>query len=111
MQSIKKIRVEDIVDAMILAKDACSPAGNVLLSKGTALTPFLGRRLKNWGILFVDVESDKEPIVPEAAPFASNEEFNRNLMNQFSAVIDSVLMKRIFDVVLRYKLKKDAQQA
>jgi hypothetical protein len=106
---MKKIQVENIVDAMVLAKDVCGPSGNVLLSAGTKLTPSLGRRLKNWGIFFVNVQSDDSPVLADDGPRISKEEIQAALGRRFSMVMDNKLMKKIFDAVLAYKIQKGAQ--
>ena len=105
---MKKIQVENIVDAMVLAKDVCGPSGNILLKTGTKLTPSLGRRLKNWGIHFVTVESNDDTVHAENIPRISKEEIQNNLSRRFAAVMDNVLMKKIFDAVLSYKFQKGA---
>jgi hypothetical protein len=105
---MKKIQVENILDSMILAKDIVGPSGNILLGKGSVLTPALGRRLKTWGIFFVYVQSDEEPAVPENVPRISKEEIAGHLKSKFSAVMNNALMKKIFDAVLSYKIQKGA---
>ncbi len=57
---MRKVSVENIDPDMVLARDVASTSGNVLLGKGTALTPAMGRRLKNWGIFFVYIEGEEE---------------------------------------------------
>jgi hypothetical protein len=106
---MKKIQVENIVDAMILAKDVCGPSGNILLKTGTKLTPSLGRRLKNWGIQFVNVESNDDTTHHENVHPISKEEIRNNLSRRFSTVLGNMLMKKIFDAVLSYKIQKGAQ--
>jgi hypothetical protein len=103
---MKKIMVENIVDAMVLAKDVCGPSGNILLGTGTTLTSSMGRRLKNWGIHFVHIESDEEPAPQENAPRISPEEITALLKNKFSNVMDNQLMKKIFASVAQYKIQK-----
>lgn len=103
---MKKIMVENIIETMVLAKDVCGPSGNVLLSTGTKLTSSMGRRLKNWGIHFVHIESDDEPAPRENAPRISGEEITSTLKNKFSNVINNQLMKKIFASVAQYKIQK-----
>ena len=105
---IKKIQVDMIADAMVLGKDVCGPSGNVLLIAGTNLTPSLGRRLKNWGVQFVNVQSDDGPTSDENVPRVSNAEIQQSLSARFSDVMDNILMKKIFDAVLSYKIQKGA---
>jgi hypothetical protein len=103
---MKKVQVENIADAMVLAKDVAGPSGNILLKTGTRLTPALGRRLKNWGILFVNVESDGEDSPSETGPRMSKEDIQNHLGKRFSAVMGNPLMRKIFDAVLSYKIQK-----
>ena len=103
---MKKITVENIVDAMVLAKDVCGPSGNTLLGAGTTLTGSMGRRLKNWGIHFVHIESEEEPVPQENVPRVSQEEITSMLKNKFSTVMDNQLMKKIFASAAHYKIQK-----
>lgn len=103
---MKKVTVENIVDAMVLAKDVCGPSGNILLGAGTALTGSMGRRLKNWGIHFVHIESEDEPAPQETAPRISPEEITSLLKNKFANVMDNQLMKKIFAATAQYKIQK-----
>jgi hypothetical protein len=103
---MKKIQVETISETMVLARDVCGPSGNVLLSAGVKLNPSLGRRLKNWGIHFVNVESDDDSTRVDNTPRISNEEVQKSLTRRFSAVMNNLLMKKIFDAVLAYKIQK-----
>ena len=105
---MKKIQVEAIIETMVLARDVCGPSGNVLLSAGIKLNPSLGRRLKNWCIHFVNVESDDDPALAQNAPRISSEELQKSLTRRFSSVINNLLMKKIFDAVLAYKIQKGA---
>jgi hypothetical protein len=106
---MKKIQVENIADSMVLAKDVCGPSGNVLLTAGTKLNPSLGRRLKNWGIHFVNVLSDDGPSRIENAPRISKDEIQKNISRRFAAVMGNAIMKKIFDAVLSYKIQKGTQ--
>jgi hypothetical protein len=103
---MKKVNVENIVDSMVLAKDVCGPSGNTLLGAGTTLTGSMGRRLKNWGIHFVHIESEDEPAPQENTPRVSQEEITLLLKNKFSDVMDSQLMKKIFAAAAQYKIQK-----
>jgi hypothetical protein len=107
---MKKIQVETIADAMVLAKDVSGPSGNVLLAAGTKLTPSLGRRLKTWGIYFVTIQSDDDPASADSAPRISNEEIQKKLAETFSDVMNDAMMRKIFDAVLNYKIQKGAQR-
>jgi len=103
---MKKITVEHIQDKMILAKDICGPSGNILLGNGTQLSVSLGRRLKNWGIDFVFIDSEEESAAPQNAPRLSMEDAEKNLEEKFSDVIENPLMKKIFSAVQRHFISK-----
>jgi hypothetical protein len=103
---MKKVMVENIVDSMVLAKDVCRTSGNILLGAGTKLTSSMGRRLKNWDIHFVHIESEDEPTPQENTPRISQEEITVMLKNKFSNVMDSQLMKKIFAAAAQYKIQK-----
>jgi hypothetical protein len=105
---MKKILVETIEDKMVLAKDVCGPSGNTLLSVGTALSASMGRRLKNWGIHFVHIESSDAPAPLENAPVVSQEEITTGLKNKFSNVMSSQIMKKIFAAAAQHLIQKGA---
>jgi|WetSurMetagenome_2_1015567.scaffolds.fasta_scaffold1366218_1 hypothetical protein len=106
---MKKIQVENITDAMVLAKDVTGPSGNVLLSVGTKISPSIGRRLKNWGVFFVNVQGDDVPADGDGVAHVSDEEIRAALGRRFSEVMGNELMKKIFDAVLSYKIQKGAR--
>ncbi|MDD5675321.1 MAG: hypothetical protein PHC61_14215 [Chitinivibrionales bacterium] len=103
---MKRILVENIGDGMLLAKEVLGPSGNVLLNKGTAVNAAMGRRLKNWGILFVYVEGEEELQTAQAVAQLSPDQILALLENKFSAVINNPIMKKIFAAVYNYKLNK-----
>ena len=103
---MKKITVEHIQDKMILARDVCGPSGNILLGSHTPLTASLGRRLKNWGIDFVFIDSDEEPAAPSKAPRLSTEDIEKDLEEKFSLVIHDPVMKTIYSAVQRHFIQK-----
>jgi hypothetical protein len=103
---MRKITTEQIEDGMVLAQDVCATSGNVLVGKGTALTPALGRRLKNWGISVVHVEGEEQVVSAESAPNVSPEEIKLHLQNKFSRVIDKSIMQEIFSAVYKFKLQR-----
>jgi len=88
---MRKVSVENIDPDMVLARDVASTSGNVLLGKGTALTPAMGRRLKNWGIFFVYIEGEEESEEQAAAVEISP---------------DSPIMEKIFNAVFEFKISK-----
>ena len=102
---MKKIPVENVENNMILAGDVCGPSGNVLLGKGTKLTPTIGRRLKNWGISFVEIEGQEEEKKEEPVNEESQEEFVNKLRVKFSDVMQNPIMKEIFNAIVEFKKK------
>jgi hypothetical protein len=103
---MKRILVENIEDGMLLAKEVFGPSGNVLLNKGTAINPAMGRRLKNWGIPLVYVEGEEETQAAVAVPQLSPEQILAQLEKKFSAVMNNPIMKKIFAAVYNYKITK-----
>jgi hypothetical protein len=103
---MRKIAVDKIEDAMVLAQDVCASSGNVLLGKGTTLSAAMGRRLKNWGIASVAVEGTEEVQADTAAATVSPEEIKQELQNKFSRVLDKSVMQEIFSAVYKFKLQK-----
>ena len=102
---MRKVAVEDIEAEMILARDVSSTSGNVLLGKGTTLSPALGRRLKNWGIFFVYVEGEEISAVKEEVVEISAEDVKKSLEEKFEGVLDDPLMQKLFNAVFNFKLK------
>ena len=106
---MKKVSVENIEAGMVLSKDVASTSGNVLLGKGTALNPAMGRRLKNWGIFFVYIEGEEESEAQEETATISPEEVKKQLEEKFSGVLDSLVMKKILDAVYEFRINKGAR--
>ena len=102
---MKKINVESIEPDMILARDVSSTSGNVLLGKGTPLTPALGRRLKNWGIFFVYIDGEEESEVVEAAVKISPDEVRQELEKKFEGTLDEPVMRKVFNAVFEFKMR------
>ena len=106
---MKKITVDEIQDGMVLYREVCGSSGNILLSKGTTLSAPLGRRLKNWGIVFVFVEGEEETQKQEDTVNVSSEDLKNQLMLKFSNVINNPIMKKIFVAVYQYRLQKNSR--
>ena len=104
---MKKIAVENIEDGMVLNRELCGAAGNILLAKGAALTSALGRRLKNWGISIVCIEGEEESTVPQNEVSISPEELKGQMQKVFSNVINNTVMKKIFIAAYQFRLKKN----
>ena len=108
---MKRILVENIADGMILAKEVCGASGNALLNKGCTLNTALGRRLKNWGILFVHVEGEDDSAEAQSTKAqASPQEIQTKLEQKFSAVMGNPIMKKLFAVTYQFKVQKGAPQ-
>ncbi|MFQ5444435.1 MAG: hypothetical protein ACE5EK_07455 [Nitrospinales bacterium] len=65
-----KIRLEHLKPGMLLAQDASTLKGNVIVSKGTKLTASHIKVLKTWGIPEAAVENEGVPF-PDAEATAS----------------------------------------
>lgn len=105
---MKKIIVDEILDTMVLAKEVSSSSGNVLLNKGTSLSPSIGRRLKNWGIPFVYVDGEEEGRAATSQAVKSPDILKQQLDQKFEAVTHNAIMKKIMIAVLQFRLQKSA---
>jgi hypothetical protein len=105
--SMKRVSVENIEDGMILSKDVCGPSGNILLSSGTQISAAIGRRLKNWGILQVTVEGEEPNQQADESAQISPEELRAHLEYKFEGRLGNPVMKKIFDAVFEYRLRKN----
>ncbi len=103
---MKKIAVCEVSDEMVLSREVCGSSGNILLTKGTKLSPALGRRLTNWGITFVYVEGEEESPEKKNTVSISPDELKNQLMVKFSNVINNPIMKKLFVTVYQYRLQK-----
>jgi hypothetical protein len=106
---MKKIPVDQVQDGMILFRDICGTAGNILLSKGTVVSSALGRRLKNWGITTITVEGEEESAQEQKEVSVSEEDLKLQMQTVFSGVIDNPIMKKIFIAAYHYRLHKHKQ--
>ena len=107
---MKKLAVDEITDStQILAREVTSSSGSILLSKGTVVTPALGRRLKNWGISLVYVEGDEDVVEAGGAVTVSPEAIRSLLEKKFSLVINNYLMKKIFAATYQFKMQSGSK--
>jgi hypothetical protein len=106
--TMKKVLVENISDQMVLAKDVTGTSGSVLLAKGILLTSAMGRRLKNWGVLFVSIEGEDDSSEKGTVPTVSPEQVREQLEKQFEKVMSSEIMKKIFAAVYKFKLQQNS---
>jgi len=100
---MKKVPVDKIEADMVLAKEVRGRSGNVLLSKGAQLNPFIGRRLKNWEISFVHIEGDEDVLVEESGVTVAPEEIKANVEKKFAKVLHDPIMKQIFAAILQFR--------
>ncbi|NLG17193.1 MAG: hypothetical protein GX556_07695 [Fibrobacter sp.] len=103
---MKKTPVCEIKDEMVLAREVCGSSGNILLTKGTKLSPALGRRLTNWGISFVYVEGEEQSPEKIDTVSVSPDDLKNQLMEKFANVINNPIMKKLFVAVYQYRLQK-----
>lgn len=104
---MRKIPIEKIEDGMILAQDVCGVGGSVLIAKGSVLSSSLGRRLQNWGIKVVIVEGEEDNRGEQRSTSFSPESLEKHLTEKFSNTLQNRLMKKIFDSVYLYRIKKN----
>ncbi len=102
---MKKIPVDIIESGMVLGRDVCANSGNVLIGKGSPLTPSLGKRLKNWGIYFIYIEGDEDEREDEHVEKESVHEIEAMLKHKFSDVIEDPLMRKIHEAVFAYRIQ------
>ncbi|MBL8025474.1 MAG: hypothetical protein JNL74_03640 [Fibrobacteres bacterium] len=104
---MRKILIDKIEDAMILAKPLVGANGNILLGEGVELKKSMISRFKNWDIPFVYIHSDgdnSEDASSTAAVAVSNDELD----GIFSDVIKNPLMKIIYEAARDYNQSKTA---
>ncbi len=106
---MKKIAVENIEDGMVLSREVCNSSGNTLVSKGTALTAALGRRLKNWGIHYVYIEGEELSTEESSIVYNSPEELKEHLLSKFSSVMENPIMEKLFVAIYQYRLQKNSR--
>jgi len=104
---MKRISVDNIDEGMVLGKDICGPSGNILLAKGTAVSPSLGRRLKNWGIVTISIEGEDEQSAAQEGSAVSSDDIKKQLEAKFSRCFDSAIMKELFAAVFQYRIRKN----
>lgn len=106
---MKRVTIDKIEDGMILAKEIRGRSGNVLLNKGVVLNSFMGRRLKNWDILFVYVEGESDTPGDQCEEQVSPQEIKKILEDKFSLVMHDPVMKQVFAAVYQYRLQRSNQ--
>jgi hypothetical protein len=102
---MRKIPTDQIKLGDVVAAAVTSPSGNVLMDKGTAITPAMGRRLRNWGIACVYVEGEERRDDTVGVRLRSAVETKSELYDMFLGTLESAKMRKIFDAVCNYKLK------
>ncbi|MCL2184037.1 MAG: hypothetical protein FWB85_11285 [Chitinispirillia bacterium] len=103
---MRKISTDYIEPGCIAAQDVAGPSGNVLVQKGTAVTPALGRRLRNWGIAEVFIEGEDTSSVSVRAEIPSPIKIKSDLYDKFLGTLDNANMKKVFDALCTHKLQK-----
>jgi hypothetical protein len=102
---MRKIPIDHIKLGDVVAVAVTSSSGNVLIDKGAAITPAMGRRLRNWGIACVYVEGEEGAGGPVSAKARSAVETKSELYDLFLGTLESARMRKIFDAVCACKLK------
>ncbi|MDR2578143.1 MAG: hypothetical protein LBC70_04940 [Chitinispirillales bacterium] len=106
---MRKVSTDSIGPDDIVAVDVISSSGNVLLEKGAAITPALGRRLRNWGIAHVYVEGEDRSGQSVKTTVRSPVEIKSELYDMFLGTLDNGRMKKIFDAACTHKLQKQGK--
>ncbi|MDR2591534.1 MAG: hypothetical protein LBC59_01845 [Chitinispirillales bacterium] len=103
---MRKTATDRITLGDVIAVDVTSPSGNVLMNKGSAITPAMGRRLRNWGIAYVYIEGEEGRGGHVGLKRRSAIETKSELYDMFVDTLDSANMRKIFDAVCNYKIKQ-----
>jgi len=102
---MRKVLIDKIEDAMILAKPLVGTNGNVLLGEGVELKKSMISRFKNWDIPFVYIQSDDDNP-GDTANTASVAVSTDELDGIFCDVIKNPLMKIIYEAARDYNQSK-----
>jgi hypothetical protein len=106
-RSMKRISVDNIENGMILGRDVCGASGNILVGKGTAISPAMGRRLKNWSIMHVYIEGEEENQQADEGTSVSPSEVRTVLEAKFSRCMSNPIMQKIFAAVYQFRIQKE----
>ena len=104
--AMRKIATDQITLGDVIAADVTSQSGNVLMNKGAAITPAMGRRLRNWGIAYVYIEGEEGRGGSAGSRVRSAVETKSELYDIFFGTLDSAKMRKIFDAVCNYKIRQ-----
>lgn len=72
---IKGVKIDDVQPGSVTGKDILNPQGQMILAKGSRLTPDLIDRLKRLGISSIPIETEEEAAYVD--PKAMEEEIQR----------------------------------
>jgi hypothetical protein len=103
---MRKTATDRITLGDIIAIDVTSPSGNVLIGKGTAITPAMGRRLRNWGIAYVYIVGEEGRSGSAGSKVQSAIKTKSELYDMFFGTLDSANMRKIFDAVCSHKIRQ-----
>ncbi len=103
---MRKVATDRITLGDVVAAEVTSPSGNILMKKGTAITPAMGRRLRNWGIAYVYVEGEEGRGGISGSKTRTAVETKSELYDMFFGTLDSVNMRKIFDAVCAHKIRQ-----
>ncbi|MDR0306492.1 MAG: hypothetical protein LBI42_06615 [Chitinispirillales bacterium] len=103
---MRQISTENVENGSVCAEDICSPSGNVLVPRGTAVSAALGKRLRNWGITHIYIEGEETPPQDiDTCAALPGSEIGSALVEKFSGILSNTRMKKIFDAVCQHKLR------
>jgi hypothetical protein len=106
---MRKAATDQITLGDVIAADVVSPSGNVLMGKGTAITPAMGRRLRNWGISYVYIDGEEDHGGSAGLKARSAVETKSELYDMFYGTLESANMRKIFDAVCNYKIRQQGR--
>ncbi len=103
---MKKIRINNIEQEATLAKNVLDNSGNVLLKKGTTVSPALAKRLKNWGVMSICIEGDAEEGKSSDSSKPDAKTIQKELDAKFAGTLHNPIMKHILATVYRHRTQK-----
>ncbi|MBF0430279.1 MAG: hypothetical protein HQK83_03300 [Fibrobacteria bacterium] len=93
---MKKVPVTEIEDGMLLAKPILGTDGKILLAPGVELKATMSSRLRNWGVVIVNILEERDDTSEE------KENKLNKLEMTFEQVLENPNMKLIYDAVKKH---------
>ena len=108
------LSINDLQIGMVIACEVANKHGNVLLKRGEILNERHIMLLKSWGITEADVEGfDRDQLVQKEMEELSPDtvaSIEQELTALFPGLGDNPLMKELYRVVKKFKMKQASAQ-